>query len=88
MEKTRAYENIHLDGLPSRAILVWQYLCSRCGKGNQCWPSVRRVAQDLNLSVSTVKRALQDLESSRWIQREQRWKPNGGKTSVLYTVKR
>lgn len=83
-----AYENIHLDGLPSRAIIVWQYLCNRCGKGNQCWPSTRRIARELNISVSTVKRAMKDLEQSGWIHKEHRWRENGSETSILYTVKR
>ena len=37
------------------------YLCDRAGKSADCWPAVKTIAADLQLSRSTVKRALHDL---------------------------
>ena len=50
----------------------------------------KRLARDLHLSDSTVKRALNDLEKAGFIKRENRFrtynKKTYGKTSNLYTV--
>ena len=48
--------------LSHRARTVYMYLKDRSDAGNTCWPSVRRIAEDLKLSRRTVQRALTDLE--------------------------
>ena len=55
--------------------------------GNTCWPSVRRIAEDLKLSRRTVQRALSDLECHGFLERTHRQRPNGSLTSNLYRVK-
>lgn len=72
--------------LPSRAIAVYQYLFLRANKNGQCWPSVSRIARDLKLSERTVRRALTDLRKAGVIETEQRYRYNGGKSSLLYTL--
>ena len=52
-----------------------------------CWPSVRRIAEDLKLSRRTVQRALSDLEHHGFLERTHRRRPNGSLTSNLYRVK-
>lgn len=52
-----------------------------------CWPSVRRIAEDLKLSRRTVQRALADLERHRLLERTHRRRPNGSLTSSLYRIK-
>ena len=79
-------EIIYLDDIPSRAILVWQYLCNRENAQHQCWPSINRMARELHLSRSTVKRALHDLTEGGWITAEPQQRPNGSNTSRLYTL--
>ena len=79
-------EIIYLDDIPSRAILVWQYLCNRENAQHQCWPSISRMARELHLSRSTVKRALHDLTKAGWITTEPRQRLNGSDTSRLYTL--
>lgn len=49
------------DELPHRARAVYIYLRDRAGKGPDCWPAVKTIAADLQLSRSPVKRALHDL---------------------------
>ena len=58
-------EIIYLDDIPSRAILVWEYLGHRENKDHQCWPSINRMASELHLSRSTVKRALHGPDRNR-----------------------
>ncbi len=63
------------------------YLKDRSDAGNTCWPSVRRIAEDLKLSRRTVQRALTDLEQHGFLERTHRRRPNGSLTSNLYRVK-
>ena len=52
-----------------------------------CWPSVRRIAEDLKLSRRTVQRALSDLEHHGFLERNHRRRPNGSLTSNFYRLK-
>ena len=47
-------------------------------------PSVRQIAEDLNISRSTVFRALKELETAGMLTRENRRRKHGGQTSNLY----
>lgn len=51
-----------------------------------CWPSVRTIAKDLNLSRATVQRALRELQQDGWIAAEPRWRENGSCTSNSYRL--
>lgn len=72
--------------LPQRAILVYMYLCARADKASACFPSIKTIAKDLEISDSTVKRAIKELKQKGFIQIENRTRNNGGKSSNLYTV--
>lgn len=74
-------------GLPHRAVAVYMYLSNRANKKRECFPSVRTIAADLHLSKSTVFRALNDLEAVGLIEREERWRTSGGRSSTLYKLK-
>ena len=67
--------------LPHRARTVYMYLKDRAGKGQDCWPAVKTIASDLQLSRSTVKRALHDLVRAELIEKEPRYRENGSTTS-------
>lgn len=69
------------DELPHRAKTVYIYLRDRAGKGADCWPAVKTIAADLQLSRSTVKRALHDLVKAGLIEKESRYRENGSNTS-------
>ena len=73
--------------LSHRARTVYMYLKDRSNAGDTCWPSVRRIAEDLKLSSRTVQRALTDLERHGFLERTHRRRPNGSLTSNLYRVK-
>lgn len=56
------FDSIYADHLlPPRAVSVYMYLKDRAGSAGSCWPGIKTIAKDMNLSRSTVKRALADL---------------------------
>ena len=77
---------IYKTNLPHRAIAVYLYLESRANKGRTCYPAIGTIARDLHLSVSTVKRAITDLEREGFLRKKQRWRENGGRSSLLYEI--
>jgi len=76
------------DELPHRARAVYLYLRDRAGKGSDCWPAVKTIAADLQLSRSTVKRALHDLVKAELIKKESRYRENGSNTSNRLILKK
>lgn len=81
------FSEIYSEDLPHRAKAVYMYLKDRCNRDNQCWPAIGTIARELNLSRRTVERAITDLVKTGRISKEQRWRENGGKSSLLYTLK-
>ena len=77
----KLYEN---DELPHRAKLVYIYLFDRMDKEKKAWPGIKTIARDLSLSLSTVKRAIKDLEKARLIRKEPHYRENGSATSNRY----
>lgn len=77
---------IYKTNLPHRAIAVYLYLESRANKGRTCYPEIGTIARELHLSVSTVKRAITDLEREGFLRKKQRWRENGGRSSLLYEI--
>ncbi|MPM17220.1 hypothetical protein SDC9_63608 [bioreactor metagenome] len=80
------FTSLYSSELPHRAKAVYMYLRDRCDKDGKCYPAIGTIARDLNLSRSTVKRAIADLEKSGRLCKEQRWRENGGKSSCMYYV--
>lgn len=74
--------------LSSRAKIVCIYLHDRANKEGQSWYAIGTIAKDLNLSRSTVKRAIQDLIRLGWVEKRARYRENGGCTSNLYKLLR
>ena len=78
--------NIYQKELPHRAVTVYVYLADRTNRQVECWPAISTIARDLKLSPSTVRRALRDLRKAGVIESEQRYRDNGGKSSLLYKL--
>lgn len=74
--------------LPHRAVSVYIYLFDRADKNGECWPAIPTIAKELKLSESTVRRALKDLKKAGLITTEQRYRTKGGKSSLLYKIRR
>jgi len=83
----RSFTELYRMDLPHRAISVYVYLADRANKENVCWPSIPTISKDLKLSESTTRRALGDLRKAGLILTEQRYRENGGNSSLLYTIK-
>ena len=73
--------------LSHRAITVYVYLADRANKDGQCWPAIPTIARELKLSPSTVRRALHDLRKEGLLETQQRYRPKGGKSSLLYQLR-
>ena len=73
--------------LPHRAVSVYVYLKDRANKDGECWPAIPTIARELKLSESTVRRALRDLRRGGYLTTEQRYRTNGGKSSLLYKIR-
>ena len=72
--------------LPHRAVSVYQYLHDRANKQGECWPAIPTIANELKLSESTVRRALRDLRKAGLITSKQRYRTNGAKSSLCFTL--
>ena len=72
--------------LPHRARSVYIYLSDRANKQGECWPAIPTIASELKLSESTVRRALRDLRKAGLITSQQRYRPNGAKSSLCFTL--
>lgn len=74
--------------LPHRAIAVYIYLADRTNENNECWPAIPTIAADLKYSPSTVRRGISDLKKAGLLETEQRYRKKGGKSSLLFRLKK
>ena len=72
--------------LPHRAKSVYIYLNDRTNKDRNCFPSIRTISKELGMSRSSVIRAIADLKKAGLVKTEQRFRANGGKSSLLFTL--
>ena len=69
------FDSIYADTLlPPRAVSVYMYLKDRSNRVGSCWPGIKTIARDMNLSRSTVKRALADLEQHGYLAKLPRYR--------------
>ena len=87
-ESVAYYDSVYEDQeLSHRAKAVYIYLKDHSNKEGTCWPGINTIAAGLNLSRSTVKRALEDLVKAGLLEKSSRWRENGSLTSNLYQIK-
>lgn len=77
-----------VEGISNRAIIVYRYLNDRADRYGVCWPRINTIAADIHRSRSTVKRAIKELRDLDLIQTNQRFHPNGAKSSLEYRLSR
>lgn len=71
--------------LPATRKFVLVALADRCNKDTlRCDPSIKRLMEDTGLGRMTVFRALEKLEEEGYIQRVERTRQNGSRTSSEY----
>lgn len=81
------FTEIYAQELPHRAKTVYMYLKDRSNQEGQCYPAIGTIARELQLSRRTVERAIDDLVRAGLVTKEQRWRENGGRSSLLFTLK-
>lgn len=71
----------------SRALSVLIYLIDRSNQELTCFPAIPTMAEQLHISISTVKRALRELVDAGYISKDARFREkNRGQSSNLYTL--
>ena len=73
--------------MSSKAVMIYRYLHNRQGKYENCFHSHRTITLDNKCSVSTVKRAIEELVRKGYVVKENRRRKNGSKTSNVYICK-
>ena len=63
-------------------------LHDRANSEGESWYAIGTIAADLGLSRSTVKRALNDLVRLGRVEKQPRYRENGGQTSNLYRLRK
>ena len=58
--------------LPAGAKLAFAAIMDRMGRNKECWPGVRRLAQDIGCDKSTAQRAVDKLEEAGLVEVERR----------------
>ena len=89
------FKYIYRENLPHRAKAVYMYLQDRADAEGKCFPSIGTIARELNLSrriatvwvVISMAIAIADLVQAGLLRKEQRWRENGGRSSLLYTIR-
>lgn len=79
-------KELYLADLPPRAYAVYHYLFYKCFNKESCFPAISTICSETKLSRSTVKRAINDLERAGFIDKERRYRENGGNSSNLYKL--
>lgn len=82
----RRLEFLYRTELPYRAKAVYLYLYDRSNADGQCYPAINTIARELGMSRSTVKRAITDLMNVSMLKKEQRYRSNGGCSSLLFSL--
>lgn len=86
MTKGEMINAIYEADLTKRATLVVFYLINRADKELTCFPGVKTIAKECNISPRTVRRALNDLAEAGFLKKESRFHEQGGQRSNLYTL--
>lgn len=82
-----AQKTIHSLKVRSNSMLVYYDLCRRANQSDLCWPAKKTIAEDCNISKSSVTRALRELEREGLIITVPRHRDLGnGQTSNYYHV--
>jgi DNA-binding MarR family transcriptional regulator len=73
--------------LPTSPKFVLVVLADLADEADSCFPGQARIASSTGCSVSTVQRALKDLEEAGYIERVRRHREGGFRTSDRYVLR-
>lgn len=77
-----------LSQVKATSVVVYAVLAEHANADQECWPSVGRIAQRANVTPSTVRSAVQELERAGWLVVRGRVTDDGRQTSNLYKIRR
>ena len=70
------------------SVVVYAVLAEHANADQECWPSIGRIAERANVTPSTVRSAVKELEEKGWLTVRGRVTDDGRQTSNLYKVRR
>ena len=73
-----------LDGINPARKFVLVTLANYADEDDSCFPGQEKLARDVGTSVSTIRRALKELEDGGYIVRERRYRSDGYRSSDRY----
>ena len=73
-------------GLKSKEVIVYSYLCSAVNQNNECYPSIKVIAEACDLSETTVKGTIKELINKNLIEKVSQYRSDGGKKNNLYKI--
>lgn len=73
--------------LPTSPKFVLVVLADLADEADSCFPGQGRIAASTGCSISTVRRALKDLEDGGYIERVRRHREGGFRTSDRYVLR-
>ena len=79
-------KEIYETELPHRAVAVYLYLETRADRERTCYPAIGTIARELHLSVKYGQACNPRSGVCRIYTKKQRWRENGGKSSLLYEI--
>ena len=79
---------VMLSQVKATSVVVYAVLAEHANADQECWPSVGRIAQRANVTPSTVRSAVQELERAGWLVVRGRVTDDGRQTSNLYKIRR
>lgn len=72
--------------LSEKEKIVYMYLCSCSNKDNECYPSIRQIAEACGIGQTSVKAAIKGLIDKDIIHKINQFRQDGGKRNNLYKI--
>jgi len=70
------------------SVVVYAVLAEHANADQECWPSIRRIAERANVTPTTVRSAVRELEEKGWLTVRGRVTEEGRQTSNLFKIRR
>ncbi len=83
---TQLSDSIYLSKLPSRCVCLYMYLERHSAKKGNCFHSMNTIAYNLGVSRQTITLAIKDLVANGYIESQNQYRKNGGKSSNIYKI--
>ena len=72
--------------LSEKETIVYMYLCACSNKDNECYPSIRQIAEACGIGQTSVKAAIKGLIDKNFINKINQFREDGGKRNNLYKI--